>query len=45
MLEKLQIKYAELLALRHAHIRSDLNLRVRTLHKRVEDIFELLALW
>jgi len=45
MLEKLQAKYAELLALRHAHIRSDLNLRVRTLHKRVEDIFELLALW
>ena len=45
MLEKLQVKYAELLALRHAHIRSDLNLRVRTLHKRVEDSFELLALW
>lgn len=45
MLEKLQLKYAELLNLRHQRIRGDLNLRVRTLQKRVEDIFELLALW
>jgi hypothetical protein len=27
------------------HIRNDIALRVRTLHKRVEDLFELLALW
>lgn len=31
--------------MRHNRIRSDINLRVRTLHKRLEDIFELLALW
>lgn len=45
LMAKLQHKYAELLSIRQSKIRSDLNLRVRTLHKRLEDIFELLALW
>lgn len=44
-LRELQLNYARLLSLRQRKIKYNLNLRVQTLHQRLEDIFELLALW
>jgi hypothetical protein len=45
VLKQLEEKYAELLRLRHDEIESNVSLRLQTLQKRLENTFELLALW
>jgi len=45
VLKELELRYAQLLNLRHDEIKSNVSLRLQTLQKRLENILELLALW
>jgi len=45
ILDKLQTSYATLVRLRHEKLSHSVTLRLQTLQKRLEDMFELLNCW